>query len=256
MKRLFASIALAGASLLHGAALAADLPVAAPVYKVATYAPFSWTGFYIGIHAGGDFFSNDWYAPSSANNVAASCFSCPTSAGGHNGSSWLAGGQVGFNYQIAWFVGGVEAQISATNLHGSNAIPSDPFIAVNTKTDDIGIIAARAGIAFDHSLFYLKGGAAWAHNKFWTSTPVDPVLSSTTVTRWGWMIGVGVEWAFFENWSVKFEYDHMEFRGNRESFAPVGFDAVPFDFDVRQSIDLVKVGVNYRFGYSPVVAKY
>jgi len=255
MKKLFASIALAVMSL-NGAANAADMPVADPVYKVATYAPFSWTGFYIGIHGGGDWFSSDWHAPLTANNAAALCLVCPTSAGSHAASSWLAGGQLGYNYQIAWFVGGVEAQVSATRLQGSNVIPSFPAITVNSKTDSLGTIAARAGIAVDRSLFYLKGGAAWAHETFSSSTTGGPVLSSTTDTRWGWMIGVGAEWAFFENWSVKVEYDHMDFHRRRETLAPVAAGAFAFDYDVQQTVDLVKVGLNYRFGYSPVVAKY
>jgi outer membrane immunogenic protein len=230
--------------------------VAEPINKVATYAPFSWTGFYIGIHAGGDVFSKDWYAPRTATNAAAFCLVCPTSAGSHDGRSWLAGGQLGFNYQIAWFVGGIEAQISATSLQGSNPIPSAPAITVHSKADTLGTVAARVGIAFDRTLFFVKGGAAFAHDKFWSSTTGGPDLSSATDTRWGWMIGVGAEWAFFENWSVKFEYDHMDFRRRRETLAPVGVGAVPFDYDISQTVDLVKIGLNYRFGYSPVVAKY
>jgi outer membrane immunogenic protein len=68
------------------------------------------------------------------------------------------------------------------------------------------------------------------------------------------MIGVGWEWAFLDNWSVKVEYDHMDFRRRRETLLPV--TGVTFDYDIEQTVDLVKVGVNYRFGYAPVVAKY
>jgi outer membrane immunogenic protein len=70
------------------------------------------------------------------------------------------------------------------------------------------------------------------------------------------MIGVGGEWAFFDNWSVKVEYDHMEFRRQRATLQPVGAGALAFDYDIEQTVDLIKVGVNYRFGYSPVFAKY
>jgi hypothetical protein len=37
---------------------------------------------------------------------------------------------------------------------------------------------------------------------------------------------------------------------------PVGAGAFAFDFDIEQTVDLVKVGVNYKFGYGPVVARY
>jgi outer membrane immunogenic protein len=254
MKKLFASIALAVASV-SGAASAADMPVAGPVYKVQTYAPYSWTGFYIGIHAGADWSSTDWHAPGTPNN-AALCLACPTSSGSHDTSSWLAGGQLGYNYQIAWFVGGVEAQISATSLQGSHTVPSFPAITLHSKTDTVGTLAGRAGIAFDQALFFVKGGAAFAHDKYWSSVTGGADLSSATDTRWGWMFGVGFEWAFFQNWSVKFEYDHMDFHKRRETLSPVGPGAFPFDHDISETVDLVKVGLNYRFGYSPVVAKY
>jgi outer membrane immunogenic protein len=254
MKKLVLAIALA-AMTVNGAALAADLPVRAPAYKVA-YAPFSWTGFYVGVHGGGDWFSKDWFLPATANNIAGGCLpGCPTNAGSHTATSWLAGAQVGFNYQISWFVGGIEAQYSATRLQGSNLIPNFPAVTVNTKTDGVGTLAARLGIAMDRSLFFVKGGAAWSHDTFWSSTTANGVtLSTVTDTRWGWMIGVGWEWAFLDNWSVKVEYDHMDFRRRRETLLPV--TGVTFDYDIEQTVDLVKVGVNYRFGYAPVVAKY
>jgi outer membrane immunogenic protein len=255
MRKFFAAVALATMAL-SGAATAADVDVAAPVYRVRSYAPFSWTGFYIGVHGGGDWFSKDWFVPLTATNIAAFCLGCPGSAGSHTASGWLAGGQVGFNYQIAWFVGGIEAQVSATKLEGSNAIPFFPAISVNSKTDTIGTFAGRIGIAMDRTMFYLKGGGAFAHDTFWTSTAGAPILSSLTDTRWGWMIGVGLEWAFLDNWSVKAEYNHLEFRRHRETLLPVAAGSTAFDYDIEQTIDLVKIGVNYRFGYTPVVARY
>jgi outer membrane immunogenic protein len=253
MRKLFSAVALA-IMAWSGAAMAADVDVAAPVYRVRTYAPFSWTGFYIGVHGGGDWFNKTWFAPLSPTNAAAGCILCPGGAGSHSASGWLAGGQVGFNYQIAWFVAGAEAQISATHLQGSHTFT--PGLILNTKTDTLGTFAARIGIAMDRTMFFLKGGGAFAHDQFWTSTAAAPTFQSATDTRWGWMIGVGFEWAFLDNWSVKVEYNHLEFRRNRENFAPVGVGAFAFDFDIEQTVDLVKVGVNYRFGYAPVVARY
>jgi len=256
MKKLF--FVLFAAVAMCSTAPAADLPVAEPMYRVQASIPFTWTGFYIGGHAGGDFFSKDWFLPLSANNVAAGCVVCPIGAGGHNATSWLAGGQVGFNYQIAWFVAGVEADASATRLQGSSAFALTPVaMTINSKTDSIGTAAARMGIAFDHTMFFVKGGAAWARDTYFTAIPAAPIFQSITETRWGWMIGVGLEWAFFDNWSVKFEYDHIEFRRGAETLVPVATGAFALDFGIEQSLDLVKFGLNYRFGPGPVVvARY
>jgi outer membrane immunogenic protein len=258
MKKLL--LAIVGlAAMIAGPAVAADLRVKAPVYKAPPpVVLFSWTGFYVGVHGGGDWFNKDWFVPLSPLNAANGCIGCPVSAGGHTSSSWLAGVQAGFNYQINWFVVGVEAQASWTRLEASNAQLVLPFLIDNSRTDRLGTIAARLGAAWDRSLFFVKGGAAWAHDTFWTTSVFCNTVTCQTVTdtRWGWMVGVGWEYAFFDNWSVKLEYDHLDFGRQRETLTPVCAGCGPFDYDVRQTIDLVKVGLNYRFGWSPVVAKY
>jgi outer membrane immunogenic protein len=72
------------------------------------------------------------------------------------------------------------------------------------------------------------------------------------------MVGVGVEYAFANNWSVKAEYNHMDFGSHTETLQPTpGCGCVAFQYDVNQTVDLVKVGLNYRFGWGgPVVARY
>src|SRR5205085_12245206 len=113
-----------------GPASAADMPVRVPAYKApAPVATFSWTGFYLGIHGGGDWFNKDWFTPLTPINTAGGgCFGCPASAGGHTSSSWLLGGQAGFNYQVGRLVLGVEAQASWTKLEGSNVNVMSPTV--------------------------------------------------------------------------------------------------------------------------------
>jgi outer membrane immunogenic protein len=259
MKKLLGTAAILAIAMPF-AANAADLPPAAPSYKAPVVAPvpyFSWTGFYIGVHGGGDWFNKDWAVPLTATNIAGGCPGCPTLAGGHTASGWLAGGQVGFNYQFGMFVVGAEAQGSWTRLEGSNVNSFAPFITDHSKTDGLATFAGRVGAAFGPALVFVKGGGAWAHDTFWTSTAVIPVAQSLTDDRWGWMIGGGVEYAFWHNWSVKVEYDHLDFGTRRETLAAVAPGVLPFEYDVKQTIDLVKVGVNYRFGFDgPVVARY
>jgi hypothetical protein len=51
-KFLFNSIVFVG--LLTGPAMAADLPVKAPIYETPAVAPvYNWTGFYVGVNGGG-----------------------------------------------------------------------------------------------------------------------------------------------------------------------------------------------------------
>ena len=59
LKTLLGTTALAGA-MLAGAANAADLPIRKAPAPVAVAAPFSWSGFYIGAHAGGGWGTKEW----------------------------------------------------------------------------------------------------------------------------------------------------------------------------------------------------
>ena len=50
------------------------------------------------------------------------------------------------------------------------------------------------------------------------STPsprTNVVFDSARETRWGGVVGVGLEYGFAPNWSVGIEYDHM-FMGDRD----------------------------------------
>ena len=72
----------------------------------------------------------------------------------------------------------------------------------------------------------------------------------------GWTAGGGVEYAFAGNWSAKLEYLHVDFGSQHFSRIPVG--AGSFDArDVTLTNDIVRAGVNYKFGWDgPVVARY
>jgi outer membrane immunogenic protein len=165
-------IAVTAAVLAVAPVQAADMPVKAPAIKAPAQAvAYNWTGIYVGIHGGGDWFTKDWNAPFTPINIAGGCGCGPR--GSHSDSNWLLGAQVGFNYQLDWALFGIEAQASWTNLEASNLHPG-AFAALvgftdHSKTDVSGTIAARLGAAWGRQLFYVKGGAAWAHDKFWTS---------------------------------------------------------------------------------------
>jgi opacity protein-like surface antigen len=55
-----------------------------------------------------------------------------------------------------------------------------------------------------------------------------------------------VEWAFWDYWSVKLEYDYLDFGSRTVTFN----DSLlgPANISVSQRISEVKLGVNYRFG--------
>src|SRR5207253_10593727 len=144
-------------ALLALPAVAADMPVKARVVDPPATV-HDWSGLYAGVHVGGDWFKKDWFYPLTPTNViAGGPFNVPS--GSPTATSWLAGGQFGFNYQTGnWVVGG-EIDFSWTNLNGSAA---DQFFPENgfSKTDFISTFAGRVGYAFDRVLLFAKAGGA------------------------------------------------------------------------------------------------
>jgi len=241
-------------------ALAADLPPQMPV-KATFQQRFTWTGCYMGAHAGGIWTRTDATDPVLLvqDNVA---FGIPGSTVGTTTanvrqSGAVIGGQIGCDYQFSpSFVVGIEGGASGSTLKGSTLVPFQPAVAfpgetalVKVTTDFIPTLTARVGYAVDHWLFYGKGGAAWAYNKYsvigaFQGTPFDAEgLSIKT----GWTVGAGVEWAFAEDWSARLEYDYYDFgRSNvLMSDATNGFASI---VTYRQSAQMVKLGLNFRVG--------
>ena len=247
-------LAAIGAIAMTASASAADLaarPYAkAPAPMIA--AVYDWSGFYIGLNGGGATSRECWTITSNAGvpivpNASEGC---------HNATGGLAGGQIGYRWQTANWVLGVEAQGDWANLTGSNASLTVLIPATNrTKIDGIGLLTGQVGYAWNNVLWYVKGGAAVTDNKYSTNfTATGVVYNQASDTRWGGAVGTGIELGFAPNWSVAVEYDHL-FMGNRNVTFPASAIAVTRSDNIRQGVDMGTVRVNYRFG-GPVIAKY
>jgi outer membrane immunogenic protein len=245
-----------------GAASAADLPS-----KVYTKAPpvvapiYNWGGFYIGINGGGASSHDCWNVTNSLGVPVPS-----TSEGCHDATGGLVGGQIGYRWQAASWVFGLEAQGDWADLKGSNTSATGNFGGLpflnQTKIDAIGLFTGQVGYAWNNALWYVKGGAAVTHDKFNGVTqfavgpfPVGFAFDQATQTRWGGAVGTGIEFGFAQGWSVAFEYDHLFMGSSSVNILNTagGFDRTD---SIKQDIDMGTVRVNYTFGGPPVVAKY
>jgi outer membrane immunogenic protein len=249
-KTLLAAAGLA--SLAIAPALAADLPARTYTKAPVVVAPiYDWSGFYIGLNGGGAS-SRECYTITSVAGAAV----VPNSEGCHNATGGLVGGQLGYRWQASNWVFGLEAQGDWASLKGSNSSLTAIIPYTNqTKIDALGLFTGQVGYAWNNVLWYVKGGAAVSDNKyssFFTASGV--VFNQTTETRWGGVVGTGLEIGFAPNWSVAFEYDHL-FMGNPNVTFPVSAIAVTRSDNIRQDVDMGTVRINYRFG-GPVVARY
>ena len=105
---LLSTVAVAALGLTS-AALAADMPVKAPPPPPPPV--FSWTGFYLGGNIGAAFAHNNW-----------SDVTRGVAFGGNNGGHFLAGGQIGYNWQINNFLLGVEADADWLSRDNNNGV--------------------------------------------------------------------------------------------------------------------------------------
>jgi opacity protein-like surface antigen len=253
---------------------AADVPIDSVVYERPAAVIFRWTGVYIGFHGGagsGFIQENSQPFPGLSQAVA-----LPGGLGNTtfaplltrvDTSGGTAGGQIGLNYQTNWLVIGFEGQASWANFHGSTACivtASSPPVPVTltsanctSKTDALGTAAGRLGAAFDHLLIFGKFGAAWANDGHQIQIALPPgiLVFSTNELRWGWVFGLGVEYAFTNHWSAKIEYDYMDMGTHAQRFTDSMTGSILIDSDIRQRLNIVKVGVNYRFGVDPILVK-
>lgn len=249
------------------AASAADMPVKAPPVVVPVPVA-TWTGCFIGGHFGGGI------ARAETTNVGVL-----NSTNFPYGSSYtedklgiIGGGQVGCDYQFApnWVIGAA-GDFSWSGLEGDATVPSvvNPTRVIAYHTDRLDwftTATARLGWTSNDFMLYVKGGAAWTRDVSSSATFVGNTLttaSGLTENRQGWVVGVGIEQRFLQNWSFTLEYDYLDFgTKTADSYVSFGTGQIVTGNVLQRDVDLqahlVKVGLNYRFNLfgAPVVARY
>jgi outer membrane immunogenic protein len=250
MKKILSAVALLTLGFAVPA-VAADLPARTYSKAPAIVPPpvYNWGGFYIGANGGGASSHKCWDFTTPAGIFVAA-------EGCHDATGGLAGGQVGYRWQVSNWVFGLEAQGDWADLRGSNISLFAPAFTNVSKINGIGLFTGQVGWAWNNVLFYVKGGGAVTADRFNVNTTVGNILSATAPndTRWGGVAGAGLEFGFLPNWSVAVEYDHL-FMGNRLYTFTDTF-GVFFGTDrIKQDVDMGTVRVNYHFG-GPVVARY
>jgi outer membrane immunogenic protein len=271
---LIAMVALvAGAG---GTALAADLPVKAPVPV------YSWTGFYLGADIGGFAASQT----ASTNPFPSPGFGSPPIIGAgipgfgnlpttHDLSQpgALAAIHAGYNWQVANWVFGLETDVDLIRRNASdieNVIetfsPAPAFGMQVTATNQwLASARGRVGWAAGSWLFYATGGAAWTSTSYsatatgLTSTVVflPGVVGGTSFNdnKTGLVVGGGVEWMLSPNWILRAEYLHYDFTGASGTIpllvpgpggcAPGACNWAVSTSDLR--LDSGRLGLSYKF---------
>jgi len=279
MKSHFLRSASVLSLLIAGPAIAADMPLKAPALSAPA---FSWTGFYVGLNAGGTWArfgldtSLNCQDPSvnqylcSSNGAGAANASAVNAAGSGtiHASGFTGGIQAGYNWQASNLIYGLETDFGAFHLRGSRlGTGTNPVdlglttaghrfaVSSSVSTDWLFTLRGRLGVAVAPNLMaYATGGLAVTrlsvNNSFSDDfSPAATGSANAAATRAGWVAGGGLEYALAHDWSVKAEYLYMDF-GHVTATGTI-FATQGYSQGISTSSDLTahvaRLGVNRRF---------
>jgi outer membrane immunogenic protein len=216
-KMLLSGLALV--AFFVGPAMAADIPVKAPVFKaLPPPVAYNWTGIFTGSSVG----VQSW-------DISGIYVQTPD-AHHTQATKGVYGSHIGGQYQINSWVLGVEAAFNSPfNRSYSSAIsPSDNcqgFTPVldrrcSSRIDSTWTVGGRLGYAVDRTLFFGTGG--YASGRVDTTTNVNStglLATSTQVRQNGWFAGGGAEYFVTKFlWSdliLGAEYQHIDLGTSR-----------------------------------------
>ena len=279
-------LAAAAAVLGLASAQAADLAARPYLKAPAAAAVYDWTGFYVGGNIGYGWGENTdpnltFANPANAGNVTTYL---TTGIGtGTSGNQFpnlhpngvFGGLQFGYDKQFGRWVLGAVTDIQASDFRDSRLITTSAVTtganvdeSLSARMSWFGTLRGKAGYAVNDWLLYGTGGLAYGRTKSSIGFSCTPgglacalvnFAGTSAETRVGWAAGAGVSKAF-GNWNVGLEYLHVDL--GRSSVTAVdqlgfaGFVGTNLTESQRYAVDSVRMTVNYKFGATPVVAKY
>jgi outer membrane immunogenic protein len=262
-----AIVALVG---IASVASAADLPRKAPVAAPIAPPVYSWTGFYVGGDVGGlrTRASGRWDPLPDV-----PFFGEFPISGDLNKTSFVGGLHAGYNWQFAptWVVG-IEGDWSWTDAKQSftqpwtfiigNVVRPTALTSMSIEPNWLATVRGRIGyLVVPTALLYFTGGGAWANVDYTASANnevarPDRFLTSASFSKTasGYVLGGGLEWAFWSNWSLRAEYlyYHLNTSTTAVAFDSSGTGNFPpplgshFSWDDIK-LQTVRVGASYKF---------
>ena len=238
MRTVLKSLVMLFSVAVADQAVAADLPARTYAPAPVAAAVYNWTGMYVGVNGGYGSGDQDPLTLFS-NRFDRSSFSIK---GG------MFGGTIGAQIQQGYVVLGLEGDLDWANISGNATITPSILgvgqgVTLNTsnKISAVGTARARVGVAMNNWLFYSTGGVAFVKSSAAAISvaglPCGTLFgaaSNCSASSWrpGIAAGLGFEYAFTPNWSLKAEYLYLRVVGTGVS---------------TDSLNTVRSGINYRF---------
>ncbi len=188
----------------------------------------SWSGLYIGGHAGAGFGDARYRAGVGALNIPINV----------NADGFLGGALLGYNMQYQQFVIGLEGDLSFGNVDGRTTLAgfSDPRLEI----DFAATFRARLGYAWEELLVFSSIGLGFAEAHV-TETLQTAATVRRQNTHLGLVVGGGLEWAVSETVSLRTEYIYGHF-GRRNYTVGPATDDLEFDMHVIRAAIAIRLG--------------
>jgi outer membrane immunogenic protein len=224
---------------------------------------YNWTGFYIGLNAGGAStrLEHGLFIPAIDDDLAR------TFTSGGRDSSFTGGFLAGYNWQFApnWLAG-FEGDINylRASRQSSFAFTSSSEDVVgtqNTRLRWLATVRGRLGYTWANTMVYATGGLAIggvrSNVDATRTTGVGPVeatfAGSYSETRTGWTVGGGLEQALTNRVSLRIEYLHFDlgdFSYNVTRVSGATSTSVPNTWSANGQVsgDIVRAAVTVKLG--------
>jgi outer membrane immunogenic protein len=247
--------------VLSIAANAADLPTGVSTPTLAVPPAFTWTGFYAGGNVGGARGSSNFFSIPLPTPASSGLNSFRQNV---NDSGVIGGGQIGSNYQMGSIVLGIEADIQARGIRGTDTLNGlslygggiVPYFhqSATGNVNWFGTLRGRLGYALDRVLIFatgglITGGVSAKSLTTFNSNPKYIYAGRGSSTNVGWTFGGGLEYALTDNWSAKIEGLYYDLGTTSYVASPLAANP-PYAISEKASFTggMVRLGINYKLG--------
>jgi len=244
------------------------MPTKAPVHKAASaHAPvFNWTGFYVGVNAGGAWghsdvdsnIFNDGPPPSNTPALIAQINSINDTTFKPN--SGIFGVQAGYDIHSGNLLLGGVLDFNWMRLKASRDLTSTGtgVVTIHDEMETGWLFTARPRLGFITGRWLIYGTAGlavtrlkYSHNHTSVTGSISTAPASVSDTLLGWTAGAGLEAMLGRNWTVFAEYLYADFGDVdtprvRVQNTLAGTLNTVYDHNINLTANIFRVGLNYK----------
>ena len=217
-------------------AKASDVPRPPERGEQIVTAPYDWSGFVAGAHAG-----YAWGETSGTINIG------PGFSYGGDRNGMLYGVNVGAQQQLGALVLGVEGSVSKADINGTSVVTNTGGAVSTSYTIDwLAIAEAKVGLAMGRWLPHLTAGGACGQGNATVTFP-GAAFGSSDTWHCGWTAGGGLDFMLAQNFVVNVGYRYVDLGTAQVSFPIPGGGGAGVSAPLDIKAHTVRAGASLKF---------